>query len=86
VRSGEGALKIECAVYEMYIMKFIMSNSCYLMQQSLSQTPWLLVRKQTVLTEHPPQVGEFWCQLLWIEGCRSGTPTAVNLNFLDLSW
>jgi hypothetical protein len=34
------------------------------------QTPWPLVRKRTIQTERPPLVGEIWCQLLWIEGCR----------------
>jgi hypothetical protein len=32
--------------------------------------PWLLVRKRTITAERPPPVGEFYYQLLWIEGCR----------------
>jgi hypothetical protein len=34
------------------------------------KTPWPLVRKRTIPTERPPLVGEIWCQLLQIEGCR----------------
>jgi hypothetical protein len=30
----------------------------------------LVVRKRAIPTERPPLVGEFQCQLLWIEGCR----------------
>jgi hypothetical protein len=34
------------------------------------QTPWPLVRKRNIPTEPPPLVGEIYCQLLRIEGCR----------------
>jgi hypothetical protein len=30
----------------------------------------LSASKRTIPTEPPPLVGEFYCQLLWIEGCR----------------
>jgi hypothetical protein len=41
-----------------------------------NQTPWLLVRKLTTLTEQLPLVGEFWCQLSRKEGC--GVVSAVE--------
>jgi hypothetical protein len=54
------------------------------------KTPWLLVCKRTVLTERPSLVGEFWYQLLQIEGVSRGqcsrTPTAINLSFIDWSY
>jgi hypothetical protein len=34
------------------------------------QTPWPLVRKRTIPTERSPLVGDIYCQLLRIEGCR----------------
>jgi hypothetical protein len=37
---------------------------------SIKQTPWYLFRKQTLPNESPPLVGEIYCQLLRIEGCR----------------
>jgi hypothetical protein len=52
------------------------------------QTPLPLVRKRTIPTERPPPIGGFECQLLWTEGCLGrcrGTPTAVNISFLDRS-
>jgi hypothetical protein len=34
------------------------------------KTPWFLVRKRTIPTELPSLIGEFWWQLLRLEGCR----------------
>jgi hypothetical protein len=52
-------------------------------------TPWPLVRKRNISTELPTLVSEIYCQLLRIEGCRrgqrGGSPTVVNLRFLDRS-
>jgi hypothetical protein len=34
------------------------------------KTPWLLVRERTISTDRPPLVDDFYCQLLWVVGCR----------------
>jgi hypothetical protein len=41
------------------------------------QIPWPSVRKRTIPTERPPLVGEIWCQLLRIEGCRVGSAADI---------
>jgi hypothetical protein len=37
---------------------------------SRRQTPRPLVRRRTIPTDRSPRVGEIWCQVLRIEGCR----------------
>jgi hypothetical protein len=51
------------------------------------KTQWPLVRKRAIPIEQSPLVGEIQCRLLRIEGCRvvSGSPTVINLCFLDRS-
>jgi hypothetical protein len=53
------------------------------------QTPWPLVREGTIPTERPPVVDEILCQLFVDRGVsrgqRGGSPTVVNLSFLDRS-
>jgi hypothetical protein len=55
----------------------------------LKQNPWPLVRERTIPTERPPFLDKIYCQLLWIEVCRvvsgGGSPTVINLSFLDQS-
>jgi hypothetical protein len=66
-------------------------NACLIKHKNKTnkQTPWPLVRKRTIPTERPPLVGEIQCQILRIEGLsrdqRGGSPTVVNLSFLDRS-
>jgi hypothetical protein len=38
------------------------------------KTQWPLVRERTIPTKRPPLVDEIWC---------GGSPTVVNLSFLD---
>jgi hypothetical protein len=51
------------------------------------QIPWHLVRKRTIPTERPPHVGEILVPTFADRGVsrgqRGGSPTVVNLNFLD---
>jgi hypothetical protein len=50
--------------------RFEISNCAAFFMTNKNQTPWPLVRKRTIPIERPPLVGEFYSQLLWIEGCR----------------
>jgi hypothetical protein len=53
------------------------------------KTPWPLVRKRTIPTKRPPFVDEIIVPTFVDRGVsrgqRGGTPTAVNLSFLDRS-
>jgi hypothetical protein len=53
------------------------------------QTPWPLVRKRTIPTERPPLVDKILVSTFVDRGVsrgqRGGSPTAVNLSFLDRS-
>jgi hypothetical protein len=59
---------------------------CSIFTLSNKQTPWLLVRKWTILTEQPlPTVKKCW--LLWVEDVAWSAqriPTAINLGFSRL--
>jgi hypothetical protein len=51
------------------------------------QTPWSLVRERTIPTERPPLVNEILVSTFVDRGVsrgqRGGSPTVVNLSFLD---
>jgi hypothetical protein len=53
------------------------------------QTPWPLVRERTIPTERPPLVDEILVPTFVDRGVscgqRGGSPTVVNLSFLDRS-
>jgi hypothetical protein len=58
-------------------------------KQTNKQTPWPLVRERTIPTERPTLVDEILVPTVVDRGVsrgqRGGSPTAVNLSFLDRS-
>jgi hypothetical protein len=54
---------------------------------SLTKTPWLLIRKRNIPTERPPLIGQFLLPTFADRGVsrgqRGGSLTALNLSFLD---
>jgi hypothetical protein len=68
---------------KIFIMRFFPTSYHFI---SLKVNSVALVRKQTILTERPPHVGEVSANFLLIEGVTWSAqriPTAVNLGFLD---
>jgi hypothetical protein len=59
------------------------------MGQTKQQTPWPLVHERTIPTKRPPIVDEILVPTFVdrgvLRGQRSGSPTVVNLSFLDQS-
>jgi hypothetical protein len=55
----------------------------------VTATPWPLVRKRTIPTDRPPLVEEILVPTSVARGVsrgqRGGSPTVVNLSFLDRS-
>jgi hypothetical protein len=52
------------------------------------QTPWPLVRERTIPTDRPPLVDEMLSTFVdrgVSRGQRGGSPTVVNVSFLDRS-
>jgi hypothetical protein len=56
---------------------------------SKKKTPWPLVRERTIPTDRPPLVDEILVSTFVDRGVsrdqRGGSPTVVNLSFLDRS-
>jgi hypothetical protein len=68
--------------------KYIIWEICYIMLvlNIKKQTPWPLVRKRTIPTERPPLVGEIYCQLLRIEGCRVVSAADPLRSLISVFW
>jgi hypothetical protein len=72
-----------------YIHKILGGGDGSALGDHIKQTPWPLVHKRTILTERPPLVDEILVPTFVDRGVSrgqcGGSPTVVNLSFLDRS-